>query len=125
MTTLLELPALSAVESTPADFYWRFLSAYPAPNSPVDLSTWTAVFTVSQTLGGDAIVTQSANATANGDISVTLTASQIKTILDNIPSPSRIGARSSSYWQLRLTSSDATPYVHIWQGGLSIARAIA
>lgn len=125
MTTLLELPALSAVESTPADFYWRFLSAYPAPNSPVDMSTWTAVFTVSQTLGGEAIVTQSATATADGNISVTLSAAQIATILARVPAPPTIGARSSAFWQLRLTSSDATPYVHIWQGGLSIARATA
>ena len=125
MTTILELPALSAVETTPADFYFRFLSAYPSPNSPVDLSDWTAVFTVSATLGGEAVVTQAATATADGSISVTLSPTQIAAILARVPAPPQIGARSSSFWQLRLTSPDATPFVHIWQGGLSIARATA
>lgn len=119
MADFLQLPALSAIEGQQADFNWLFLSDYPAPNSPVDLTGWTATFTVSTNIDGPAVVTTTPTLGAGGDISVTLTAAE----LSLLPTAPKIGGRISAYYQLNL-NAPSPEFNQVWQGGLSIARGI-
>ena len=118
MTRLVILPTINIVQGAQLDQYWRWLSAFPGPRTPVPLTGWTGVFTMTDVGGGDVLHTAPLTLGAAGDISLTIPAEVTATL-----QPARqIGGRAAAEFQIKLTTTNPE-LTQVWQGGVSIARA--
>lgn len=118
MPTLIQLPPVKIIRGQTADFAWRLRSAYPTPQSPVDLSTWTATFTISKMVGSVAVLTATPAMDADGNISVSLNATQTAAL----QSFDEISGNDAAAYQLNL-NAPSPELNQVWQGGVIIAEA--
>lgn len=118
MAKILQPPAIMAIKGETASFNWRILSAYPEPRSPVDLSTWTATFTIRDRDEGFTLLEATPALTSGGDVSVDLTADQTATLT----AARQIGGRCAAVYELNLNAPDPA-FDIVMQGGVSIAGA--
>lgn len=120
MPEILKLPPVSIVQGLEFTGNWQFVSAWPAPNSPIDLTTWTGEFVIADDLEADPLLTVAPTLNANGDIAVSLTEAQT-TALD----PSRkVGGRAAAAFQITLRAP-LPKFDQVWQGAVSISRRIS
>ena len=119
MTQPLILPTITMTQGLQFDGNWQLVSRWPAPDSPVDLTNWTGVFALSGAIGEDPLIVQPCALFASGDVTVTLTAEQTAAL-----SPARtVGGRLAAEFQIKLYAPEPE-FSQVWQGGVSIARAI-
>jgi hypothetical protein len=118
MNNPLILPTVTITQGLQFDGNWQFLSQYPEPDSPIDLTTWTGEFVIAETLGDTPLISMPCALFASGDVTVTLTPEQTAAL-----SPARkIGGRMAAEFQIKLTAP-FPEFSQVWQGGVSIARA--
>lgn len=120
MTQITKLPAIEIVQGVQFNGDWRFVSAYPAQNTPIDLTGWTAEFVIADTLEDAPILTATPALYATGDIVVTLTGAQTAAL-----DPARqVGGRAAAVFQITLRAP-LPEFDQVWQGAVSIARSVA
>ena len=115
----LKLPAIDIIQGERFTAVWQFTSAYPAQNSPIDMSTWTGTFIIADDLQSKALLTVTPALAITGDIVVTLTAEQTAAL-----TPARqIGGRAAAVFQITLRAP-ASDFDQVWQGAVSIAARV-
>ena len=118
MTAVTILPAIRIVRGQRAQFLWRYLTSYPAPRTPVDLSTWAGVFTLALDYDDTPLLSVPCGMGADGRIVVTLAPEQTA----NLAGPQQIGGRVAAVFQVTLTAPNPA-LSQVWQGGATIAKA--
>jgi hypothetical protein len=118
MTQPVILPTIALTQGLQFDGYWRFMSNYPIPRSPVNLAQWSGRFDITETASGAVLYSAPLTLTNMGDISIII-APEITATLN----PARqVGGRAAAEFQIKLDAPEAD-LSQVWQGGVSIARA--
>jgi len=117
MSAVLILPTISMVQGVDFSQVWRFLTNYPTPRTPIDLSNWSGEFTLSDAVA-EPFFRAPLTLLASGDITLTIPAATTATFR-----PARqVGGRAAAEFQIRL-EAPLPELSQVWQGGVSIARA--
>ena len=120
MSQVTKLPAIEIVQGLQFSGDWRFVSAYPEPNTPIDLTGWSGEFVIADYLDGTPILTVTPALYATGDITVTLTEAQTAAL-----DPARqVGGRAAAVFQITLRAP-SPEFDQVWQGAVSIARSVS
>jgi hypothetical protein len=118
MTAPVILPAISITRGQRAAFQWRYLTAYPAARTPVDLSDWTGLFTLALNYDDAPLLTVPCALGVDGFVRVTLQPADTAELAGS----QQIGGRVAAVFQVTLTAPQPE-LSQAWQGGASIARA--
>ena len=119
MTPVL-LPPVKAIRGEAFGFSMRIRSdTVDTPRAPVDLTPYTAAFSVGPAFGEPATVSSVPELTENGFVTVRLTAAETALL----PATPVMGGRVSAVFQITLTPPDDGD-VAVFQGSLSVAEKI-
>jgi len=114
--TTIQTPAINITSGLQLDQAWRLTSAYPVPRSPVDLSLWTAEIRIGTKLNEKAEFSKPLTLDAGGNITLTIGGVVTATISDAIPD-------GRAFYQINLNAPDPE-FSQVWQGGVTITRAV-
>jgi hypothetical protein len=119
MTSVTKLPPITIVQGVQFDGGWQFTSDYPAPRSPIDLTTWTGTFVIADDLEGPPLLSVAPALSATGDITVTLTPDQTAAL----DPAQQVGGRAAALFQITLRAP-SPEFDQVWQGAVSISGRV-